>query len=268
MRAAAVLLAGLCLGCPLRAGQPPKREAPNYTAASIVNSASNLPGELSPNAIATIYGKELAYITRAIRAEDIHNGVLPVTLPGTGVRVLVKRLTPAHIYYVSPGQVNFLVPANLLPGPVEIQLVVDGRAGPEITVNLGSASPALFQLDATTALSTHADGSLVTRDTPARPGEDVVVYVNGLGQTDPSLVYGEVARAAATIRQLAELRVSLDGVVLDRGAIAYAGVTPGSAGLYQINLRLPRETPADPELRIAIGEAASPPGVRLPVRPD
>src|SRR5438132_9456815 len=116
MAAVWFLLAMLALGSVLRADTSANREAPSYSGASIVNAADNQPGPLAPNAIATLYGTGLAYITKAISPQDIRGGLLPTILPGTGVRVLVGNL-PANIYFVSPTQINFLVPSSLLSGP-------------------------------------------------------------------------------------------------------------------------------------------------------
>ena len=40
---------------------------------------------------------------------------------------------------------------------------------------------------------------------------------------------------------------------MDPGLIKYAGLTPGSAGLYQINLYLPEGTGNDPEIGVTAG---------------
>ena len=48
--------------------------------------------------------------------------------------------------------------------------------------------------------------------------------------------------------------------------IKYAGLTPGSAGLYQINLEMPKETGNDPEIRVTAGNLAAQAGLKLPVR--
>jgi hypothetical protein len=129
MRVPVVLLAQLAFAFILTA------EAPIYSAESLVNSADNQSGWLAPNAIATLYGKNLAYGTKTLTASDIRGGVLPTVLPNTGVRVLVNGL-PANPYYVSPTQINFLVPPNLLPGPSTVQVVIDGLAGPQVPVTL------------------------------------------------------------------------------------------------------------------------------------
>lgn len=266
MRAAPWLLAVLALSTLAAAEQAGKGVAPAYSAAGVVNNANNLAGALAPNTIVTLYGENLAYQTRGLSTGDLNQGRLPTTLAGTGVRVLIQNI-PAGIYYVSPNQINLLIPAELLPGPARLQLIQDGRAGPEVQIRLRSAAPALYQLDADTAIAVRAGGVLATAAAPARPGEVIVLYATGLGEVLPPLAAGEIPRAAAPLKRLSEFRVFLDGLAVDPSNILYAGVTPGFAGLYQVNLRLPATTGKDPEVRLAVGEELSPPGVHLAVQP-
>ena len=266
MPAALLLLAGLLFGFAERADTRAPREAPSYSGASIVNAADNQPGWLAPNTIATLYGSELAYTTKAITSADIHDGLLPTVLPGTGVRILIGGL-PAVIYFVSPGQINFLIPSLLLPGPSDLQLAIDGRSGPDLPIQIAPAAPALFQLDQGTVVATRADGSVISPNAPATPGDYVILYATGLGQTVPPVIYGQVPTGAANLKQMADLRIMLDGVAVDPSRIAYAGIAPGFAGLYQINLKLPDTTGANPEIRVGLADQLSRAGIRLPVRP-
>jgi len=66
-------------------------QSPNYSAAGLVNGASFNVGPLSPNTIATLKGEGLAWMTKAITEEDLRRGVLPTTLPGTGVRIFIAN---------------------------------------------------------------------------------------------------------------------------------------------------------------------------------
>jgi uncharacterized protein (TIGR03437 family) len=259
-------LAVLVAWCALGAETPKPRVAPIYSAASIVNAADNQSGALAPNTIGTIYGKNLAYTTVAIGSNDIRGGVLPTVLTGSEVRVLIGNY-PANLYYASPTQINFLVPPNLLPLPVSIQVVIDGLAGPPIPVTLGATAPGLFQLDFANAVATRADGSVITPLSPAKPGEIVVLWATGLGVTSPPAVYGQLPLGAAPLAAISALSILLDGAPVDPSAIEYAGVAPGYAGLYQINLKLPPWTGANPEIRLQVGSASSILGVHLPVSP-
>ena len=261
MRALAVIIVALLLAAAFV-----KAEAPLYSAESIVNSADNQPGALAPNTLATIYGQNLAYGTKALSPDDIQGGTLPTVFPGTGVHVLIGNIV-ANLIYVSPTQINFLVPPNLIPTALNLQVVVDSWAGPAIPIQLTAAAPALFQLDPQNAIATEADGSVITPSTPAKPGDVIVLYATGLGQTLPPVVYSLIPRAAASLTEFASFTVSLDGTAVDPAAILYAGIAPNFGGLYQINLALPASAGPNPQISIGVAGSLSPPGVTLPVQP-
>lgn len=240
------------------------RDAPFYAVNSIVNSADFQTGPLAPGAIGTIFGKGLSYVTKSLSAQDIPGGVLPYGLPGTGVNVLIGGLA-SNLFYVSPTQINFLIPSILKPGRTDIQVVLDGIAGPDLPFDIAAASPALYQLDAQTAIATRLDGSLITNDAPVQGGNIVTLYATGLGETVPNLIYSNVAAKAAPLKLLSQFKVLLNGNQLDLSLVLYAGVAPGFAGLYQINLQLPNTLDSNPGLQIGLGDALSPAGVKLPL---
>ena len=242
----------------------PTPGAPKYVRASIVNGASYLPDRLAPNTIVTVFGEDLAFTTRALVPSDISDQRLPTALPGAGVRVVVRNEL-AGLFYVSPNQINLLIPGNLLPGRAEIRVVRQGLAGPPVEVYLDEVAPGLFLLDEHTAIATYPDGTLVGPGHPARPGEWVVLYATGLGRTRPPLAPYEIPRQAAVLEDLENFAVLLDGKAVPREHVAYVGVTPGFAGLYQINLRLPEDVAEDPEVRLEVRGRLSQPGVRLAV---
>ncbi len=241
------------------------RQAPSYSAISIVNAASNQAGAYAPNTFITIYGANLAWTTRALGSGDVKGDTLPTVLPGTGVTVWVNN-SPAHVYYVSPNQVNALLPSDLRPAVTQVRVQVDSTSGPPLTITLEAAAPAFFQMDAHTVIAAHADGSVVTADAPAVPGEYVVLYATGLGTTIPRATYGEIPAKAAPLADMANFGLTLDGVRIDKARIVYAGVAPGFAGLYQVNVQLPEDAGADPEIRLVVGTALSPAALHLPVR--
>ena len=264
MPTAAWLLAAILYGPVVWAAEPHRSAAPSYSATSIVNSATNLPGPLAPNMIATIYGTDLSYTSRAIGPDDVRNDVLPTILIGSGVRVFVDGLA-AVIYYASPNQINFLVPSNLKAGASSVQLIRDGVAGPEIPVTVTDSSPGLFQADAVTVVAAFPDGSIVTKTRPAQPGQVIVLYACGMGQTTPKAINLIIPSSPAVIANLAAMEVDFNGARIEPGLIFYAGITPGFAGLYQINLRIPQDSDPDPEIRVRIGAQSSPAGIHLPV---
>lgn len=264
----ALLLVWCMLGAdkPAPAEKPVKRVAPIYDAASIVNAADNQSGALAANTLGTIYGANMAYSTAAITSNDIQGGVLPVVLGTSETQVFVDNY-PADLYYVSPIQINFLVPPNMTAESVVVRVTIDGLAGPPITLTLAPAAPGLFQLDLQNAVATEADGSVLTPASPAKPGDIVTLYATGLGEVTPPAVYGQLPAAAAPLVAGANLSILLNGVAVKPDAISYAGLAPGFAGLYQINLKLPATTGSNPEIRLQLDGASSIAGVHLPVSP-
>jgi uncharacterized protein (TIGR03437 family) len=257
-----LLMALPAMRTPLRAQTATISTAPTYTSASVVNSATNTADALAPNAIASIYGANLSFDTQAASGSFPLHFMLPVTL--AGVRVFVAGLETS-LYYVSPGQINFVIP-NLRVGDMSLYVTRQGMAGPHVTVTVHDAGPGLYQWSPQMIASTHADGSVITEEHPARPGEIVVLYGTGLGHTDPDVVSGEINLNSAQITQLSEFHVSVEGTVLDGANVYYAGVTPGIPGLYQVNVKLPEHVAPDPEIRIGIGDTFSPAGLKIAVR--
>jgi uncharacterized protein (TIGR03437 family) len=234
----------------------------------MVNASNYTPGPFAPNSIVSIFGSGLAWSAQGLTAGDIINNTLPTALNGTQVLVGVGEGGgyPAPVLYVSDGQVNFLVPSNQLDGDVKIRVVREGVTGPEITVTLVDAVPALFQTAAGYAIAAHLDNSLIAPGSPAQAGETIVVYASGLGMTLPNPTPGVIPLSAAVIQRLSDLKVYLSGTAVDPASILYAGLTPGSAGLYQIDLVLPGSLGTDPEIRVAIADQSSPAGLKLAVQ--
>ncbi len=238
---------------------------PYYTAQSIANSAAGIAGFYAPNTFVTIYGQNLAYTTASLTASEVSGGTLPTVLGGTGVRVLINNI-PANIYYVSPTQVNLLIPTSLIAGPAMLQLVVDSLAGPAISIMLQTAAPGFFQSDATTVLGIHLNGSTITAASPATSGEIVVLFASGLGPTNPAAIPNQIPQIAASVTPLSSFSMLINGVAVNPQQILYAGVVPTFGGLFQINVQLPGNLPPNPQIQIGYAGTLSPAGRVLPLQ--
>ena len=254
---AATLAVAVLLLAPSLEAQDPLTLAPSYSIASIANAATNLPAGFAPNSIVSIYGTNLSYNTASASAAT----VLPTTVGGV---LVYFGLIKASVFYVSPGQIDVLIPYSLGPGNASLLVIRDGTAGPTVTLPLTTTAPGLFQSAPNTVLATHADNSLITASAPATAGEVIIIYATGLGYTNPDQTDGEIPTHPAQITNLSSLSVLINGVSTGPGSIQYAGVTPGCAGLYQINLQLPSPLPSNPEIRVQIGTQISPAGMNLP----
>jgi uncharacterized protein (TIGR03437 family) len=255
----AICLCSLFVLATARAGETP---APYYTPASIVNAASYSASALAPNTIASIYGTNLSFVTATAEGYNVLTAGLPTTLGG--VTVYISSIA-AGLYYVSPNQINFVVPADFQPVPVPLVILRESHAGPTVQISLNPAAPALFPDSNGDAIATHLNGALVNQSAPAGPGEWVVIYAEGLGPTDPAANRYSAAPTAAPIVLLPQFSILLDGNPVDAGALYYVGITPGFVGLYQINLHLPQNVAANPQVLVSIGNQSSQPNLQLAV---
>jgi uncharacterized protein (TIGR03437 family) len=260
-----LILAAIALaGAPQSGTQAGSPGMPTYTAESVVNAATGAT-TVAVGTLVSIYGENLSFDTAALGPQNISGRNLPTTLAGT--RVLMDNIDTG-LYYVSPKQINFLIgPIHTGPEAL-IQVVTEGRAGPAVRIPLAPAAPGLFLSDPEFIIGTRADGSVVMKDSPVHPGEIVVLYATGLGTTQPRFGDRELPNRAAVVTRAAEFRVELNGTVVDPAAVFYVGVTPGFAGLYQINLRLPADLADNPEIRVGFDGQMSSPNIKLPLRSE
>ena len=238
--------------------------APSYSSDSIVNAATQLPGRFAEFTIATIYGQNLAFRTNVTNGDGASG--LPTNLGGVSVYFDGSY---AGLFYVSPTQINFLIPAATGTGDYAVRVIRDAAAGPEAILHLDAFSPGFFGYSSngaaanthlvSTIVATHIDGRLVSTDLPAAPAEILVLYATGLGATIPAQIPGRVPLKAAAISASSLIKILIDGVASDAANILYAGITPGFSGLYQINLRLPAVISSHPAVQIQFGTIISPP---------
>jgi uncharacterized protein (TIGR03437 family) len=96
---------------------------------------------------------------------------------------------------------------------------------------------------------THADGTLVSAASPAIPGEVVVIYAWGLGQTTPAVITGEATPPAPIVSSpfaTVDFNFRPNAVPTSPlGTVAplFVGLTAGEVGLYQINVQIPDAVP-------------------------
>jgi uncharacterized protein (TIGR03118 family) len=228
--------------------------APVLTAADVVNGANFQPA-IAPNTWVSIMGANLSGTTRVWDSDDFVSSALPTDIDSVSVTV---NGTDAYVEYVSPGQLNVLMPVGLTPGAVEVETYNFGLASAAVTVQVQDVAPAFFlQSDGMHVVATHADGSLVgptsttTGATPAAPGETIVLYGTGFGVTSPAAPEGKLITTPLTLATLPTITIGGTG-----GQVAYAGLT--YAGLYQINVTVPASTASgDAPVVATIGSTAS-----------
>ncbi len=239
-------------------------QPPGYTASSIVNASDYSSGPFAPGSILSIFGSNLSFETAGLNSDNV-SATLPISLGDTHV---VIDGSSAPLFFVSPGQINVMIPANKIAGNISVQVVRQSMQGPMVTLALVTASPALFVSSGyALAQDYNAHYAVVKPAAPAQAGDVIVLYATGLGGTQPLPALGEIQESPALINGFASgvLQVLLNGKAIDPKTIAYAGLTPGFAGLYQINFLLPSDCPANPQIQVAMGGQITPGNVTLAV---
>jgi uncharacterized protein (TIGR03437 family) len=208
---------------------------------SLVANAEGESPTIAPNTWVEIKGSNLAPAgdSRIWQGSDFTNNQMPVQLDGVSATVNGKS---AYVYYISPTQVNILTAPDGLSGSVTVQLTNNGVTSASFTAQSQSMSPSIFVFDATHVAATHIDGSLLGpatlypgSTTPAKPGETVVLYANGFGQTNVPVTAGALTQSG----MLSPLPVvKIAGAA---ASVQFAGlVAPGE---FQFNVVVPASTP-------------------------
>lgn len=207
--------------------------------AGIVNAASSAPftAQLAPGEFLTLYGTGLANTTAS--------STLPFSNNFEGVQVFINQ-TAVPIYYVSPTQISVVVPYTLSAGTVaQIYVVNNGQSSNLVSGFTGESSVGVFTNNPVGGLgyaaALHPDYSVVSESSPAQVGETVAAYLTGMGSVSPQVQNGAAAPASplsiTTTTPLVYLLDSSGNYLQTK--VAFSGLAPGYAGLYQINFTVP-----------------------------
>ncbi|MFN7945645.1 MAG: Ig-like domain-containing protein [Blastocatellia bacterium] len=224
--------------------------ADNDFAPVTVSAASYESAAIAPDAIVAAFGTKLA--TGVFAAEDADQATaglqLPTSLGGTTVRVNGQA---AGLFFVSPNQVNYVIPTGTVSGTATVQITSGDGTVSTGTVQIAQVAPGIFSgnadgqgVPAAYLVRVRADGSLsnesvsqlsngrqVTKPIDLGPeGEHVflVLFASGISHaSDPN-----------SDNNLSEnIRVVLGGSEV---APAFAGRQGYFVGLDQINVEIPR----------------------------
>ncbi len=219
---------------------------PRVRGQGVVNNATFETGEpMAPGGIAAVFGEQFSFKDAASVTE------LPLATNAGGVRVLVNE-QPAPIYYVSYGQINFQIPYETPTGDVVVRVERDGQRSNPVSLSLVVSAPRLLKLGiGEYGIIVNQDGTFPIPPTAgvssrrARPGDALVIYAIGLGQTTPVAASGGAA-PSNPLAQIVPSFVVHFGTGFIGGTVPvnplYVGLTPGFVGLYQINVVVPEST--------------------------
>jgi uncharacterized protein (TIGR03437 family) len=218
----------------------------NAQSSFTVASAASYQLTVAPDSLASMFGANLAPATASAALDA--NGQLPTQLGGVGVDVDGQA---ASLIYVSPSQINFVIPGSATPGTASVVVrPAGGDAGGATrsgTMQVQNTAAGVFTADA----SGTGPGSILNAityagapflvETSANSGADkrtrLSVYATGLRYAgnpshDPTMT-NVAASVQADAQTVSGQRYSL--------VVEYAGAAPGFFGLDQVNVVLPPE---------------------------
>lgn len=239
---------------------------PTISNNGVVNGASFQSG-ITPNGWATIQGSNLAPKTDDW-TKSIVNGQFPTALDTVSVSLGGEA---AYMYFITPNQLNFLVPPDLPLGPVQVTVTANGQTSATASVTSSQFAPAFFLWPGSQAVATRQDYSLAVKpDTftgvttvAAKPGDILILWGTGFGPTNPPAPSGSAVPGDKTYSTTNTPSVAIDNL---QATVYGAALASGFAGLYQVAIQVPLSLlDGDWPIQATIGGVQSPTGVVLSV---
>jgi uncharacterized protein (TIGR03437 family) len=206
---------------------------------------------IAPATFIEIYGLNLS-TTFNLDWSNAFNGVqAPTSLGGTTATV---GGLPAYVEYVSPHQVNLLVPSGTPLGQQQVVVTTVGGSSLATTTTVAAIAPgilappafkgpagqyafALFPDYKTYVLPPGVAPSLPT--SRAQPGDVLIFYGLGFGPVTPNLPAGTLVEQSNT---LSSFQATIGGVP---ATVQFAGLVQTYTGLYQFNIVVPNVPASD-----------------------
>lgn len=214
----------------------------------VKSNATFTPENLAQGDLPAVFGEQFTNGDQQVAS----GAPWPTTLGGATVFINDK---PVPLYYVSPTQINFQVPFDIPPGDAVLRVDRDGQRGNSVSVTISGSAPKLL-------IATNAAGNAVTStpqltlsnnvvsggpSTPVHPGDAIVIYALGLGQTSPALTTGQAAPSSPLAYVPGSNLVKFGASTPFSDTVSqiplYVGASPGYVGLYQINVVIPNNAP-------------------------
>jgi uncharacterized protein (TIGR03437 family) len=205
----------------------------------VLSAASLKPGPVAPSSMVTVFGGQLADGTQSAATQPLPTTLGNCTLTITDVNGVAR---PAGLYYISPNQINFSVPADTAAGTATISVTNGTDTRTLGTLTVATTAPGLFFLNAdglAAAGLTRVNGAGTTYQETAQLDNSTNLFVPvpvDLG-SDTDQVYLTLYGTGVRNRQsLASVQVLIAGMPVTAD---YAGPS-GSDGVDIVRVLLPK----------------------------
>ncbi|MBP6823787.1 MAG: hypothetical protein KA368_19725, partial [Acidobacteria bacterium] len=213
-----------------------------FAALTSVNAGNYQEGATS-SAIIASFGSGLAGGVEVAKS-------VPLPTELGGVSVMIDG-NPAGLFFVSPTQINYQVPEDVLPGAAQVTVMKDGQPVAQGTLELGNVGPSIFTADSSgtgvpagvllrvrangqqsyEALATFNNGKVTPVTITRNAGDRLFLVLYGTGWRSADDTDGNSANGVAE-----SLEVTIGTA---KATVLFAGEAPGFAGLDQMNVEIP-----------------------------
>ena len=189
----------------------------------------------SVGSLMTAYGANLSPEEFSVAAS------LPLPTKLGGVELLAN-LEPMALHAVTPWQINAQLAGSRFPETVSFRVRDSKATSPDARVLIRSTAPEAIPMAAVStagfllaAAVFPGTKTLADAEHPAAANAVLEVYSFGLGATDPPVDVGAASPSPAARARVAP-RVQIGG---RDATVSFAGLVPGLAGVYQVNIQVP-----------------------------
>jgi uncharacterized protein (TIGR03437 family) len=204
----------------------------HYAGMSALNGASfnTIRQTVAPNTIISLFPQGGQF-----GAGQQSSTALPLPTTMQALQVLLNG-TPVPLYYVSPSQINLLIPNNApTSGNADLQVIrIDnGQTLGDTTIQMTTVAPGLFTSNGGRGqvAAINQDGTYNSSSNPIGRGQVLQVYGTGVGFIAGAPSDGTAVSTATPSTQTA--LAYINGVPC---TVQYSGLAPGLVGVWQVNI--------------------------------
>jgi uncharacterized protein (TIGR03437 family) len=178
-------------------------------------------------------------------------GQLPTSLPN-GFSVTFSGV-PAPIFYVAnlggKESATVQVPFELQPGTVTVVITAVGGATGSTTVTVQQAAAGIFTTGTSDnfAVAVRSDGSYVSALNPATRGENIGIFVTGLGQVSPATATNRAGIPGQAVNAKIIAGLANGGITVSKAEYA-----AGLIGVYLVTIQIPLDAKTGPAQSVVI----------------
>ena len=255
------------------------RVAIHFPALAAINGANFLTTQaLAPGTLASVcainsnFCQDHTVYQFGLTSASADTTKLPLPTSLNDVQVMFNG-TAVPLYYVSPFQINFVVPWSApTSGTAEVLVMQPstGRIYAAGSVSVNTASPGILMFDYNGSLrravvqNFKSDGTVETNDAahPAPRGSTIIVWATGGGMVTSPPADGSVPSGAIWTTSMPRVAIGsqfvdaasplLPGDPTDGKFVTFSGLSPQFPGVWQINVKVPMSTVAGSQVPIGI----------------